>query len=80
MTLIVPVVISVLALAFAGWLVSWINKQDMGTPKMKEIYEAIKKGANAFLKRQYQTFTEKKYFFKSLVDFIIKCPICTVYI
>ena len=27
----------------------------MGTPKMQEIYEAIKKGANAFLKRQYQT-------------------------
>jgi len=53
--LAIPVIISILALAFAGYLVSWVMKQDMGTAKMQEIYEAIKKGANAFLKRQYLT-------------------------
>lgn len=53
--LLTSFIISILSLFFAGWLVFWIKKNDMGTAKMQEIYEAIKKGANAFLKRQYQT-------------------------
>ncbi len=53
--LLTSFIISIFALFFAGYLVFWIKKNDMGTEKMREIYEAIKKGANAFLKRQYQT-------------------------
>lgn len=53
--LYIPITISIIALAFAAWLVSWIKKQEAGSQKMQEIFEAIKKGANAFLKRQYKT-------------------------
>ena len=53
--LLTSFVISILSLFFVLYLVFWIKKNDMGTAKMQEIYEAIKKGANAFLKRQYQT-------------------------
>ena len=53
--LLISFIISIFALLFAVYLVFWIKKQDMGTVKMQEIYEAIKKGANAFLKRQYRT-------------------------
>jgi len=44
----------VVALLFAFWKTAWINKQDAGTDKMKEIGAAIRTGAMAFLKRQYK--------------------------
>jgi len=44
----------VVALLFAIWKTAWINKQDAGTDKMKEIGAAIRTGAMAFLKRQYK--------------------------
>lgn len=48
-------VISLVALAFAGWLVSWIMKKDEGTPEMKKVAAAIQEGARAFMNRQYRT-------------------------
>ena len=33
----------------------WINKQNSGTEKMKEISDAIKEGASAFLNREYRS-------------------------
>ncbi len=48
-------VISILSLVFAGWLTRYVLKHDKGTPKMQEISDAIKEGANAFMKRQYST-------------------------
>ncbi len=47
--------ISVFALVFAGFLARYVLKQDTGTDKMREISDAIKEGANAFMKRQYST-------------------------
>lgn len=35
------------------YLYHYINKQDSGTKKMREISEAIKEGADAFIKREY---------------------------
>jgi len=44
----------VLALAFAYYKSSWINKQEEGTPRMAQIAKAISDGAMAFLSREYK--------------------------
>lgn len=44
----------VLALIFAFMKSTWINKQDAGTDKMKEIGAAVREGAMAFLSREYK--------------------------
>jgi len=43
------------SIAFAAYLFFYVNKQDSGTPKMREIAGAIQEGANAYLKRQNKT-------------------------
>ena len=47
--------ISVLSLLFAVYLARQILKQDRGTPEMQKIGDAIRQGAEAFLRRQYST-------------------------
>ncbi|MCL2182839.1 MAG: sodium-translocating pyrophosphatase [Chitinispirillia bacterium] len=46
---------AVLALLFAIWKTAWVNKQDAGTDKMKEIGGYVREGAMAFLGREYKT-------------------------
>jgi K(+)-stimulated pyrophosphate-energized sodium pump len=48
-------IFSVGSLFVAGYLISWVLKKDTGTPAMREISNAIKEGAEAFLKRQNTT-------------------------
>ncbi len=47
--------ISVLGLLFAVYLIRNVLHRDTGTPRMREISDAIKAGAEAFLHRQYRT-------------------------
>lgn len=47
--------ISLFGLLFAGYLIMNVLKMDVGTEKMREISDAIKQGAEAFLKRQNKT-------------------------
>jgi H(+)-translocating pyrophosphatase len=47
--------ISILGLLFAIYLLRDVLKRDTGTPKMREISDAIKSGAEAFLRRQNRT-------------------------
>jgi len=53
--IVVVLVISLISLAFAGYLAKYVLGSDTGTPAMREISDAIKEGAEAFLKRQYST-------------------------
>jgi len=49
------IVISFLSLAFAVYLARYVMQRDTGTPRMQEISNAIKEGAEAFLSRQNRT-------------------------
>lgn len=55
--LYLSIIISFLALGFAGYLTYWLLKCQQGTAKMQEIFKIIQQGANAFLKRQYRTIS-----------------------
>jgi K(+)-stimulated pyrophosphate-energized sodium pump len=47
--------VSVLALVAAGYLARYVLRQETGTAEMRQIAEAIREGAEAFLRRQYRT-------------------------
>jgi K(+)-stimulated pyrophosphate-energized sodium pump len=53
--LVYPIVASVVAVVFAAVLAYRIKALPTGDDKMKEIADAIKQGAKAFLSRQYKT-------------------------
>lgn len=53
--LIIAPISGIVSIIFAVYLYFYIKKQDAGTPKMKEISDAIREGAVAYLKRQYKT-------------------------
>jgi len=44
----------VLAMLYAFWKTNWINRQDEGTDRMKQIGASISDGAMAFLKAEYR--------------------------
>ena len=43
-----------LAMVYAFWKTSWINNQDEGSDRMKQIGASISNGAMAFLKAEYR--------------------------
>ncbi|HMW00512.1 MAG TPA: sodium/proton-translocating pyrophosphatase, partial [Acidobacteriota bacterium] len=55
MELAIIIGISFVALAFAGYLIKDVLARDTGTPEMRVISDAIKEGAEAFLRRQNTT-------------------------
>jgi K(+)-stimulated pyrophosphate-energized sodium pump len=44
-----------LGVAFALMTAAWVTKQDSGTDRMRQISDAVKEGATAFLRREYKT-------------------------
>ena len=55
----------VVAMLYAFWKTSWINKQDEGTDRMKQIGASIADGAMAFLKAEYSD--------KKIIVIIVGC-------
>src|SRR5574341_58324 len=53
--LVIVLGISVISLGFARYLAKFVMSNDMRTSAMQDISNAIKEGAEAFLKRQYST-------------------------
>ena len=54
LALVIPIA-GVAALAVAGYLARYVLRQDAGSDKMREIGDAIRQGARAFMRRQYST-------------------------
>jgi len=53
--LLIVIAICIIALGLAAVLTRNLLSQDEGTPKMREVADAIRVGAEAFIKRQYST-------------------------
>jgi K(+)-stimulated pyrophosphate-energized sodium pump len=54
-TLLFALLCGLAGAAYAFWTAYWVNKQDAGNARMKEISDAVKEGAYAFLSREYKT-------------------------
>ncbi len=53
--LVLAIGASLIAVVYGIISINWINKQDPGSDKMKEISDAVAEGAKAYLNRQYTT-------------------------
>lgn len=51
--LVISIVVSVLAFTFAVWLYRWLGRQPSQNPRVAEVGGYIRRGANAFLRKEY---------------------------
>ncbi len=59
------------------YLYHFINKQDSGTKRMREISSAIKEGANAFLRREYKILAIFVFIMAILIGILLPTPMWT---
>ena len=71
MILTLVFIISLLALAFVGYLSYSVLREEPGDAKMQEIAKAIREGAMAYLKRQYKTIGIFAVIIAILLGFLI---------
>ncbi len=65
-------VVSLFSIGFAIWLMKDVLRRPVGTPKMQEISELIRVGANAFMKRQYTTIAVMTVLFAVIIFFVYR--------
>ncbi|KEZ89343.1 sodium-translocating pyrophosphatase [Lacrimispora celerecrescens] len=51
--LIISILVSIFAFAFAVWLYRWVSAQPSSNQRVKEVGSYIRQGANTFLKKEY---------------------------
>jgi K(+)-stimulated pyrophosphate-energized sodium pump len=66
--------ISIVALLFAWYLVREVLAAPEGTPKMKEIAQAIQEGAKAYLSRQFRTLAVFMVILTVALFFVLPAP------
>src|SRR5438876_2000973 len=69
--ILVPIIVGLLAVAFAAYLARYVLSKDMGTPAMQKVADAIFKGAMAFLNRQYRTIAILAIFAAIIVGLVL---------
>lgn len=69
---------SIVGIAFALFLASWVLKQPQGNKRMIEISGAIQEGAMAYLARQYKTIAVVGLIIALLLYFGLGSPITTL--
>jgi K(+)-stimulated pyrophosphate-energized sodium pump len=72
---IIAIIVSLIALAYAGYLSMKIMKIKPGTEKMQEIANAIKEGAMAYMARQYKTIAIFAIIITALLFWLFSIPI-----
>lgn len=66
-----PIGVGLLAVLFAAYLAISVLRKDTGTPAMQKVADAIFKGAQAFLNRQYRTIAVLAVFAAILVGGVL---------
>ncbi len=72
---IIAIIISLVALGYAGYLSFSILKVSPGSQKMQDISNAIKEGANAFMARQYKTIAVFAIVITALLYWLFSFPV-----
>ncbi len=74
-TWIIAPVSAAISILAGLYLYHYINKQDSGTEKMREVSAAIKEGANAFLKREYTILAVFVFIVATAIGILLPEPV-----